>query len=83
MKNAFNWKLFFIVWCAAMVGVIAIIPFALTIQAPLLESADLPLPLWQVIVLSLVQTVVLVSLATGIGLLLAGRVGLGLPLVEA
>ena len=83
MNKPFNWKLFFIVWGAALVGAVAIIPFALTIQAPLLEATDLPLPLWQLVVLGLVQSMVLVSLAAGAGLLLAGRVGLGLPLVEA
>ena len=83
MKRPFNWKLFSIVWGAAFVGAIAIIPFALAFQAAALEAADLPLPLWQLVILGLGQSAVLIGFAAGIGLLLAGRVGLGLPLVEA
>jgi len=82
MKRPFNWKLFFIVWGAAVVGAIALIPFARTLQSGLLDNLDLPLPEWQLALLGLVQTAVLLAIATGIGLLLAWRVGLGLPIVE-
>lgn len=82
MKQPFNWKLFFVVWGAAIVGAIAVIPYALTVQLGLLETLDLPLPTWQLALLGLVQSAVLLALAAGIGLLLAWRVGLGLPIVE-
>ena len=82
MKRPFNWKLFFMVWGAAMVGAIAVIPYTQTLQSGLLETLELPLPAWQLILLGLVQSAVLLVFAAGIGLLLASRVGLGLPIVE-
>ena len=82
MKEPFNWKLFFVVWGAAVVGAIAVIPYALTLQSAMLETLDLPMPYWLLILISLVQSAVLLAIATGIGLLLARRVGLGLPIVE-
>ena len=82
MKEPFNWKLFFVVWGAAVVGAIAVIPYAFTLQSALLETLDLPMPYWLLILISLVQSAVLLAIATGIGLLLAKRVGLGLPIVE-
>lgn len=82
MKQSFNWKLFFVVWGAAFAGAIALIPYALTLQSAMLETIDLPMPSWLIILLSLFQSAVLLAFATGIGLLLAVRVGLGLPIVE-
>ena len=82
MKRPFNWKLFFIVWGAAMVGAIAVIPYAQTLQSDLLETLELPLPYWQLVLLGLVQTAVLLAFSAGIGLLLAWRVWLEVPIVE-
>lgn len=82
MKRSFNWKLFLVVWGAAVAGAIALLPYALTLQSAMLETIDLPMPSWLLILLSLFQSAVLLAFATGIGLLLARRVGLGLPIVE-
>ncbi len=76
-----NRKLFFTVWIAAMFGAVAIIPFALTIQAELLQSAPLPLP--TLLLLSMLQSAVMFGIFTAIGVALAPRVGLGLPFVQA
>ena len=59
---------------------IAIIPYSLSLQAPTLEK--LPLPLEMLIPLQLLQNAVLLAIAIGLGLLLARRTGLGVPLVE-
>lgn len=82
MKLSFNWKLFLVVWGAALTGAIALLPYAITLQSAIFETIDPPMPSWLLILLSLVQSAVLLAFATGIGLLLARQVGLGLPIVE-
>jgi len=82
MKLSFNWKLFFVVWGAALAGAIALLPYAITLQSAIFETIDPPMSSWLLILLSLVQSAVLLAFATGIGLLLARRVRLGLPIIE-
>jgi len=43
MKDPINWKLFWILFGASIFGVIAVIPYTLTLQADLLK--ELPIPL--------------------------------------
>lgn len=81
MNKSFNWKIFFIVWIAAVIGVIAIIPYSLTLQSGALEELDLPMPL--VLLISIAQNAVMFGILTALGLLLANRIGLGLPILEA
>jgi membrane protease YdiL (CAAX protease family) len=79
--QGFNWRIFFILWLASILGVISVLPYALTLQAPVLK--DVPFPLEILALLSIVQSAVLFGLAIFIGLLLADRIGLGLPILEA
>ena len=81
IAKPFNWKIFFILLAACIWGVIAILPYALELQKELL--ATLPISLWVVLPLQVLQSGVLFALATGLGLLLAGRIGLGLPILQA
>ena len=83
-KKPFNWREFLILWAAGVWGVIAVLPYTLTLQAPLIEQMPtLPMPLAVLIVGHIVQNAVLVAIAVGLGLLLATRIGLGAPLLEA
>jgi membrane protease YdiL (CAAX protease family) len=81
MNKPYNWKIFFIVWIAAVVGVIAIIPYSLTLQSGTLEGLNLPMPL--VLLISIAQNAVMFGILTALGLLFANRIGLGLPILEA
>lgn len=59
-------------------------PYTLTLQAPIMEKMPpLPVPLAVVIAVQVVRNAVLVAIAVGLGLLLATRIGLGAPLLEA
>lgn len=78
----FNRKLFFILWIASVFGVVAVIPYALTLQAPLLEKTDLPLPLETLIPLQVAANALILGLVVAAGLWLAARTGLGAPLLE-
>lgn len=82
-KKPFNWREFLILWGAGVLGVIAVLPYTLTLQAPLIDKMPpLPVPLAVVIAVQVVQNAVLVAIAVGLGLLLATRIGLGAPLLE-
>lgn len=84
MKKKFNWKIALILWLACLAGVLAIIPYSLTLQAPALAklNSELP-PISLLVVLSLAQNGVLFAVAVLAGLFFAGRIGLGTPILEA
>ncbi len=77
----FNWKVFLVLWLASIVGVLALVPYALSLQAKQLES--LPVPLSVLIPIQLCQNALLLAAATAAGMFLAYRTGLGAPLLEA
>jgi membrane protease YdiL (CAAX protease family) len=81
----FNWKIFFILLAASIFSIIAILPYLLELQGDALTLASLktgiPVPL--LISLSLLQSVVIFTIAILVGLFLANRIGLGLPILEA
>lgn len=82
MKARFNWRVFLILWLASVLGVLAAVPFTLTLQSPLLAKAELPIALEVLLVLQIAQNIILFAAATALGLLLAHRLGLGAPILE-
>lgn len=83
MKKPFNWKIYFILLAASVVGVVAIIPYSLAIQGNTLSELNLPVPTWVFILLQVLQNTVLFAVIILLGLLAANQVGLGLPVLEA
>lgn len=81
MKKLINWKLFGILLGASIFSIIAIIPYVLTLQANLLSK--LPMPLHTLLFLQILQNVILFSIFIFVGLYLAKRVGLGMPILES
>jgi len=79
----FNWKVFFILVAACTWGMIAILPYSLALQESVLAVATLPMPLWLLLSIQVLQNVIMFAIVTGIGLFLANRIGLGLPILEA
>lgn len=76
------WKTFGVLMVGALVGVLGIFPYALTLQAPLLRDLDIELPpLWVLVPIQALQSLVLIGGATALGLWLGPKVGLGAPLV--
>jgi membrane protease YdiL (CAAX protease family) len=79
-----NWKVFGILLAGGLLGVLAILPFAsdLVRTMPLGESGpSLPMPL--IVALALVQNGLLLAVTIMVGLILAPRVGLTMPLFES
>jgi membrane protease YdiL (CAAX protease family) len=83
MKKPFNWKLFWILLGAAILGVIAVLPYTLALEAPALQKVQSPLPLPVLITAQVLQGALLIGVAIAVGLMFANEIGLGLPILEA
>jgi hypothetical protein len=83
MKKPFNWKIFFILLAASIVGVVAVLPYTLAIQGSRLSELNLPIPIWLLISLQVAQSAILFAVIILLGMLAANRVGLGMPVLEA
>lgn len=81
LRQKYPWKVFWILLGAGLFGVLAVMPFLFALLGPLLAKAPLPLPL--LLVLQFLQSAVLLALAVGLGLLLARKIGVGVPILES
>jgi membrane protease YdiL (CAAX protease family) len=81
IKEIINWKIFWVLFTAGMFGVVAIFPFLLTTQGDILR--ELPISLSMVLLVSAVQSSVLIGVATFVGLRLGKRIGFGTPLISS
>ena len=86
MTKTFNWKIFFILFAAATIGLVAVIPYSLALQGPgaaaqAAAQTSMPVPL--LITIQIGAQVILFGIATWIGLSFANSIGLGLPILEA
>jgi len=83
MKKSINWKIYFVLLAASVVGIVAIIPYSLATQGTTLSELEAPIPTWLLIFLQILQNAILFAIVIFLGLLAANRVGLGLPVLEA
>jgi membrane protease YdiL (CAAX protease family) len=79
----FSWRLFGILLALIIIGLIGVLPYALTLQAPMLARVPLPFSLPVLALISVIQGTLIYGLLAAIGLLLANRIGLGAPILEA
>ncbi len=82
MKTLINWKVFFVLWIASILAVIAILPYSLAMQSNTLQSTKLP-PLPVLIVATALQNAVIFAIVIVGGMFFAKRVGLGTPILDA
>lgn len=74
-----NWKLFIILLIASIFGTIAVFPYTLTLENVL---QNLQVPLYLFLTGQIIQTTIMFAFVIFIGLFLAKKVGLGLPVLE-
>jgi membrane protease YdiL (CAAX protease family) len=79
-KIRLNWKLFWLLWISGSLGVVAILPYAFEIQRDIIRNMPVQIPV--LVIGQVIQGVVLAAVYTLTGLLLAGKVGLGAPILE-
>jgi len=81
MKSLINWKVFFILWVAAILSTTAVLPYAFELQAELI--AQIPISLPALIALQTVQSGFLFAISIFFGLLLMKRIGLSTPMLDS
>jgi membrane protease YdiL (CAAX protease family) len=74
-------KIFFILWVLALISTALVLPYVLNVEADILKSAGLSLPL--LILVSFAQSIVIFGIAAFFGLILAEKTGFKLPLISA
>ncbi len=74
-------KKFTLLWGLGIIGVAAVMPYALSLQAAALAEALIPLP--ALILLSLTQSSILVAIVVFFGIKLSTKVGLQTPLIDS
>ena len=79
----YHWRLLAILVGAILISVILVTPYSLSLQEEALKAAPLPIPLHILLPIQWLQTTILYGALAGIGLLIAARIGLGLPLLES
>lgn len=82
--SAFSWPEFAILYGAALIGVACVTPYTLELTADAFKRAQerIHQPRWVIVLLQSAQSVVLLGVTTGLGLLIAHQIGLGAPLIE-
>jgi membrane protease YdiL (CAAX protease family) len=80
-SSLYPWKVFWILIAAGLFGVLAVMPFLLILIGPQLAQLPLPMPMPLLLGLQLLQSAILLTIAVGLGLLLARRIGLGVPIL--
>lgn len=83
MKTLINWKVFFILWIASILSIIAILPYGLSLQSDVLQGLDLPIPLSAAIAIQVLQSGIMFGILIFAGMFFASRVGLGIPILDA
>ena len=82
--SRFPWRVQWFLLIAAIFGAAAGIPLVLEVFRPLIQaSPPIPIPLPLLVLIGGVQNVLLFGVVTGVGLLLARKIGLGVPLLES
>lgn len=81
---AFSWAEFAILCGAAVIGIACVMPYTLELAGDAFKKAQerMRQPRWVIVLLQSAQSVVLLGVATGLGLLIAHHIGLGAPLIE-
>jgi hypothetical protein len=81
-RRPFSWKLFWIVLACTLLGIVAVLPYTMELTSATRGTRALPFPPELLLVLQVLQNTVLYGVLAGVGLLLACRIGLGLPFIE-
>jgi hypothetical protein len=81
MHKPFNWKIFFILWVAAILATLAVLPYVFEMQSDLIALVPISLP--ALIAIQIVQSGILFAILIFIGLILMKRIGLSTPILDA
>jgi membrane protease YdiL (CAAX protease family) len=83
MKTIINWRVFSILFAAAILAIILLLPYAMEVQSSVVDLTKLRIPLPLLLTLQILQNAILFAIAIFGGLFFAGRVGLGAPILDS
>jgi hypothetical protein len=83
MKTLINWKVFCILWIASILATLLVLPYSMEMQSSAIDLSKIGLPLPALIAIQTVQNAILLAIMIFVGMLLAKRVGLGTPILDA
>ncbi len=83
MKTIINWKVFWILWIAAILATLLLLPYALDVQSSAIDLTKLQLPLPVLLAIQTAQSAIIFAIAIFAGLFFAGRVGLATPILDS
>lgn len=81
-RPGYRWRIFWVLLIASTLGVATLLPYVLALFHKVISSAPLPMSLPVLITVQLMQNVILFAGLISLGLLLAGKVGIELPLLR-
>jgi membrane protease YdiL (CAAX protease family) len=86
-QQQFSWRLFWLLFIAAVFSALAVIPFAFDLFGPVIsaqpQSSSPPLPFPLIIAIGVVQNLLLIAVMIFVGLKLGRGLGLGAPILAA
>src|SRR3569832_2822637 len=79
------WKVALVLWLASLAGALLVLPYAFTLEHAAIAAAAerTHLSAIQLLLVSTVQTAVLLAIAVGAGVWASRRLGLAVPLISA
>lgn len=77
----YPWKIFWVLTGAAVVGYLAVLPYLFQSFGKVLGVGELPMSVPVFVLVQLMQAMILFGLVVGVGLILAQKVGLPMPLL--
>ncbi len=80
--SGFPMSMFLVLFGAGTLAAVLVMPYALTLNKDKLEGVKMPLPVPLMLLLSVVQSSVLIAIASAVGLLAAKAVGLTFPVLD-
>lgn len=83
VERGWNWRMFWTLEVAGVLAVVALLPYALTLQGPALKQYSVPIPLAVLVPLQILQNAILIGGFIALGMWLAPKVGLRTPLLVA
>jgi hypothetical protein len=82
VQRSWNWRVFWTLEVAAALAVVALLPYALTLQGPVLKQYEPPIPLAVLVPPQILQSAILIGAFIAMGMWIAPKVGLGTPLLD-
>lgn len=79
----YPWRIFWVLLIAAICGYLAVLPYAFEVLAKMMKGRALPMSMPVFVLVQTLQSLIAFGVAVGIGLLLAPKVGIETPVLQA